>query len=634
MVLRFGFVLVIFVPLVGCSGPCEDGDGDHFGAGCSAGPDCDETNAARNVDCVSVPPPDCDADPAATGCPCLAGSTTPCFSFAEAIPGTGPCRAGRSTCLGSHWGLCTGEVGPEREICDAVDEDCDGRTDEGTRSPCGGCDSSCQGGVWGESDAPFTASDRLAVTGIGELTLARETYASATVWAANSADGTLSRIDAASATETARYPTVLGAPRGDEPSRVAVDWNEDAWVLNRAFDGQGTATKIAGDPSRCADRDHDGMIRTSTGPTDVVTDDECILFTVPIGGPMETPRAIAIDGGGLEGAGGGNAWVGLWAGEAILELDGTTGAVLRRVETPAFQPYAAAVDPWGIVWMSSRDGYLARVDPRPATPTLEMIEVPLACWLLYSIAIDHEGRIGMTGFSCDTVSVYDPRSGAIAHVSTLPSTRGAVFDPSGELWVAHTGGYVSMLDPAPLRVRRSFDLRTMGAAPLDTVGLGSDTIGHVWAVSEHGGAGDLGVATRIDLDGTVSAQVTIGGSPHTQGDLTGVMRGGAFLSDGSESHVFRGCRTGDAMWLALHVEAHEGTSGTILFEARHGTDDADLATQPFAAVGTFPDEPDPYPLSFPDGGLVEIRVTLVAASRLGAPRLARVGLEWRCPGPE
>lgn len=636
VVARAGSFLVLLALLLGtgCNASCDDPDGDHYGAGCALGPDCDATNPLRNVDCVAVPPPDCDANPAATGCPCLAGSSTPCTSYPDAISGAGPCRAGRAICTGSHWGLCTGEIGPGYEICDAIDEDCDGRTDEGTRSPCGGCDATCRGGVWGESDAPFTASDRLALTGLGELTLVREESASGTVWAANSGDGTLSRIDAASAVEVARYTTMLGQPAGDEPSRVAVDWSDDVWVLNRAFDGQGTATKIATDLSRCVDRDHDGTIHTSSGPNDVLADDECIVFTTPIGAPRETPRALAIDGGGLDGVGAGNAWVGLFAGEAILELDGATGSTLRRIETPGFQPYAAAIDPWGIVWMSSRDGFFARIDPRRATPTVDMIEVPLPCWLVYSIAIDREGRIGLTGFSCDTVAVYDPRTGGIAHVSTEPSTRGAVFDPSGELWVAHTGGLVTMLDVAPLRVRRTIDLRAGGASPSETVGIGSDAIGHIWAISEHGGTSDLGVASRVDLDGgTVSAQVTIGSAPHTQGDITGAMRGGAFLPDGSESHVFGGCARGDATWIALHFEAHEGSSGSILFEGRRAPTEGELAAASFVTLGTFPDAPGPFPLSFPDGGVVEIRVTLRAASRLGAPRLGRVGLEWSCPGP-
>lgn len=633
------FVVLSFASALGaCTPTCDDQDGDAFGPGCALGPDCDPTNGLRNVDCALVPPPDCDADPAATGCPCLVRSSTPCTSHPDAIPGAGQCRSGHAICLQhGHWGLCMGEVPPRFEICDAVDEDCDGRTDEGTRSPCGGCDSSCRGGVWGESDAPFTASDQLAITQFGELTLARSEFATATVWAANSADGTISRIDANTAVELARYSTMMDSSHGEEPSRVAVDWSEDAWVLNRAFDGQGTVTKIASDRSRCVDRNGDGTIQTSSGPTDVIAGDECVLFSVPIGAPMEIPRAIAIDGGGLDGAGAGNAWVGLFGGDAILELDGATGAIRRRVETPGFAPYGAAVDPWGSIWFSSRDGYLVRVNPVPTVATFETITVPLACWLIYSIAIDREGRIGITGFSCDSVAIYDPATGAIDHVSTEPSTRGAVFDPSGELWVAHTGGLVTMLDVAPLRVRRTIDLRANGASPLETVGIASDTVGHIWAVSEHGedDTSSLGVATRVDLDGgAVSAQVTIGSAPHNQGDLTGAIRGGAFVPSGSESHVFTGCTTNDGTWVALHFEAHEGTSGSILFEARHAADVAALAAVAFTSLGTFPDADGPYSLSYPAGGVVEIRVTLHATSRLGAPRLGRVGLEWACPGPQ
>jgi streptogramin lyase len=625
---------VVLALALGCGPTCVDADGDGYGDACARGPDCDDTNAARNTDCVAQPAPDCEANPSATGCLCLPGSVSSCFSFEGATPGAGPCRAGAAICRASHWGLCTGEVGPGFETCNHVDDDCDGRTDEGALSPCGGCDATCVGGVWGDGSDPFTATDVLEVTDYGELTLARHDYVASTVWAANSADGTISRIDAASAREVARYSTVLGAPHGDEPSRVAVDWNQDAWVANRAFDGQGTLTKIASDPSRCVDRDHDGTIETSSGPTDVRADDECVLFTVPIGASMEVPRALAIDGGRIDGVGGGHAWVGLFSGEAVLEVDGDTGATLRRIPTPSFAPYSAAVDPWGRLWMSSRDGYLARVDP--LSGDVQLTEVPLACWLVYALAIDREGRIGLTGFSCDSVAVYDPHNGGIQRVTTPPSTRGAVFDPSGELWVAHTGGLVSMLDVAPLRVRRTIDLRAAGASPIETVGIASDTIGHVWAVSEHGGEGDLGVASRVDIDGgVVSAQVTIGGAPHTQGDLTGVVRGGAFEPMGSETHLFTGCPNGAlTSWLRLHVVADTGGAGRIVLDARHATDEAGLPSAAWTTVGALPDAMEPFDLaSLPEGGVVEIRATLTTSARLGAPRLGRIGLEWHCPGP-
>jgi hypothetical protein len=34
-----------------------------------------------------------------------------------------------------------------------------------------------------------------------------------------------------------------------------------------------------------------------------------------------------------------------------------------------------------------------------------------------------------------------------------------------------------------------------------------------------------------------------------------------------------------------------------------------------------------------DGGALQVRLTLRAQARIGAPRVGRVGVEWVCPGP-
>jgi MYXO-CTERM domain-containing protein len=49
----------------------------------------------------------------------------------------GDCVAGTSTCSGGSWGSCAGDVGPRGETCNAHDEDCDGRTDEDLVRRCG-----------------------------------------------------------------------------------------------------------------------------------------------------------------------------------------------------------------------------------------------------------------------------------------------------------------------------------------------------------------------------------------------------------------------------------------------------------------------------------------------------------------
>lgn len=617
--------------LVGCGGgneECVDLDGDGFEAGCASGTDCDDTNPLRTDDCESVPPPDCDADPSATGCPCI-GGVTACYAGPEGTEGVGRCAAGQAACVNGHWGLCEGAVVPAPEVCNGRDDDCDGRVDEGVESPCGGCAAGCTGGVWGGSGAPFEPGSGTAVRPDGALTLAREALAAPTVWVANSAAGTLSRIDAATAQEVARYDT-----GGEEPSRVAVDYHGDAWVTNRAFGDVPTVTKVISEPARCPDPDGDGL-DTSTGPTDVLPagEDDCVAFTVPVGGAGEVARALAVDGDrGPDGTGGGNVWVGLEAGEAVVELDGTSGAELDRVETPGFAPYDAAVDPWGTPWLVSRDGLLARIDRDRMPRMADVIEIPYPCYQLYGLAADADGRLWMSGFSCDQVLLHDPAADTWRATDTLPSGRGVAPDDAAA-WVAHTDGRLSRLDAPPLAVDRTVDLIALGHTPLESIGVGVDDRGGVWVASTQGGLADLGLVTRVEAEtGEVTDQLTVDLGPHVQGDLTGAKRLGGFVPEAQASHVFEGCANEPTEWQRLHLAADPGTAGSVRVEARHAPTREELSAASFETVLRFPEEPSPAGLSLPEGGVLEVRLTLATDGHDGAPRVRRVGVEWQCGG--
>lgn len=67
---------------------------------------------------------DCDND-IDEDCTCVPGTTQPCGED------EGECTAGQMLCLDdSTWGTdCNGEVGPENERCDGLDNNCDGRVD-------------------------------------------------------------------------------------------------------------------------------------------------------------------------------------------------------------------------------------------------------------------------------------------------------------------------------------------------------------------------------------------------------------------------------------------------------------------------------------------------------------------------
>ncbi len=618
--------------LVACDGAaeCVDRDRDGYGPGCELGEDCDEDNAGRNVDCVTVPPPDCSENPSATGCPCLAGSRSTCL---EDTAGVGVCLAGTTRCVSGFWNVCEGGLGPRSEQCNGVDEDCDGLVDEGVVSPCGGCTPGCLGGVWGDGPVPFVASDGFALTRFGELTLATIERTFGALWIANSAEDTVSRIDVARGEETARYPS-----GGDEPARVAVDYLGDVWVLNRAFDGTSTATRIFGVRERCVDRDMDGL-ETSEGPTDVlaITEDECVALSVPVGEPGAVARAIAIDGDtGLDGVSGGDPWIGLHDAEAIVELDGFTGAELRRIETPGFAPYAATFDRWGTLWMIERDGLLARIDPRPIVPTVEYLEVPLPCYLLYGLATDLDGRLLMTGFSCDRMASYDPPLDLWQTRSTPPSPRAVTFDGTETMWIAHTASMLSAVELDPFRLIETYSLIDASVQPLESIGVAVDAFGQVWAASSQGGTDGNGVASRLDPEtGTVTAHVTVGRAPHVQGDLVGNRVRYGLVERATATHVFSGCGPDIATeWINAHVTADPGAYGRVIVEARHASSEAGLASATFERLGSVPEEPSPWPLRFPTGGAIEVRLTLEVDGRVGAPRVRRLGVEWGCPGPD
>jgi len=82
------------------------------------------------------------------------GTTTGCTGPGACI---GQCHEGTRTCSAGLWSACSGSVTPATETCNAVDDDCDGQTDEGLTQACqitntfGTCPGTktCSAGIWG-----------------------------------------------------------------------------------------------------------------------------------------------------------------------------------------------------------------------------------------------------------------------------------------------------------------------------------------------------------------------------------------------------------------------------------------------------------------------------------------------------
>ncbi|MFO0709346.1 MAG: putative metal-binding motif-containing protein [Sandaracinus sp.] len=71
--------------------------------------------------------------------------TRPCYEGPAGTEGMGNCTAGVQTCAGGEYRTCIGQITPLMEDCDGVDDDCDGAIDNGNPGGGFGCLSSSPG---------------------------------------------------------------------------------------------------------------------------------------------------------------------------------------------------------------------------------------------------------------------------------------------------------------------------------------------------------------------------------------------------------------------------------------------------------------------------------------------------------
>ncbi|MDP3274016.1 MAG: hypothetical protein Q8Q09_02395 [Deltaproteobacteria bacterium] len=524
-----------------------------------------------------------------------------------------------------------------------------------------------------ETERPFepdTIPDGTRVTPEGGLVLERSLVDSDYLWVPNVAESTVSKWDARTQREIARYRVGLasGECRGqcchttgcNMPSRVVVDGSGDAYVANRGFSMQGTVSKIAAERTECVDRNGNGMIDTSTSADNVLPlgTDECVVWTVPVGPVDAVLRSLAIDRGS-EDFPQGTVWVGACRATAgtrnagLVQLDPRRGSVMRTVPFDACA-YGSVVTPDGTLWQHTINTGITPVNPISGEVGA-MVFLPdrlRGCvGNSYGITADRRGRIWLSGSACADVVGYDPAmrawTRAVSPVQgrTINVGLGITTDSSGVVWSPinttppslmrfHSDRFVAN-GPIPADAMEQITPRAALSVPFAPSAVGIDRAGMVWLAS-------ASLNTPLIRLDPVARTASLHDGPnrvYTYSDFTGGVRRLLLGGQPLVETVLAGCE--NPQWAEVQWTAEIPEDSRISVRLAFSQNGSSYATQDVLTL-ELPTAASPVDLtallrarpSIRAGRYARMTLQMYASSELQVPTLHRVALAWRCPvGP-
>jgi len=251
-------------------------------------------------------------------------------------------------------------------------------------------------------------------------------YGDGSVWAVDSADGMLARIDPAT------HAMVRQIPVGSAPSAVAIT-GPDAWVTNS---GDGTVSRVSTVTNRAVE-------------------------TITVG---NLPVAIAAGSGGL--------WVANEGDGTVDRIDAVTGNVTKRGIQVGARPDGIAAGPDAVWVANGEDGTVQRIDPatgqadgpvRVGSGPAGIAVTPGAVWVANSLDL--------------TVSKLDPATGSVTAAVSVGDGPSSIVAAGNSLWVSDEfDATLDRIDPQAARVVRRVHL---GSSPRGMTVAGSS----VWVAA-------------------------------------------------------------------------------------------------------------------------------------------------------
>jgi streptogramin lyase len=479
------------------------------------------------------------------------------------------------------------------------------------------------------------------------------------LWVPNTGESTVSKWDATTEREVARYRVGLAAGecRGqccydsgcNQVSRVVVDGQGNAYAANRAFDMQGSVTKMVAERVDCIDRNMNGVIETSTGPMNLLPygADECVAWTANVGDPNAVLRSITIDRGD-EMFPEGYAWVGgcsntgaLDGNAGLFQLNPRTGATIRHVDFPACA-YGAVVTTDGTIWEHCLGEGIFSVDPITgrAGPLLRAGDgaAPDAGGS-YGIAADGSGRVWLSRPGQDAVG-YDPRmrQWTWADIGGRGGTGlGITVDANNHVWVSGTDTAFDW-DAASFRAGGAINAadiheHNFAAVPgFDGVSaIGADRRGNIWMATS-----SQGPLVKYDPVMNVARGFDGPNQVYTYSDFTGSVRRLA-IGTGSYSETYN--TMCEPTYGEFRYTAATPMGTTLQFVLRTAVSEAGLGAATPVPLGVAPRDGSPIDVTarllaagVTPGQFARITVNFNPTNNpVQTPVLQAMSLQWRCP---